>query len=177
MMRASTVLLLTSVVVVGAARAEVIDSQPSGFTVRETRVIAAPPATVWAALVAPAGWWSSDHTFSHDARNLTLSPKVGGFWEESLPSGGGVRHLVVVLVDPPSTLRLEGALGPLQALGVAGHLTFKLAPEGGGTSVTATYDAGGHAAGGMDKLVGPVDGVLDAQLGRLKARVETGATP
>jgi hypothetical protein len=29
----------------------------------------------------------------------------------------------------------------------------------------------------MDKLVGPVDGVLDAQLGRLKARVETGATP
>jgi uncharacterized protein YndB with AHSA1/START domain len=176
-MRAVTLAFLSSLLVASIARAEVVDSQAGGFTVRESRTIAAAPATVWATLVAPAGWWSSDHTFSHDARNLTLSPKVGGFWQESLPNGGGARHLVVVLADPPSTLRLEGALGPLQALGVAAHLTFKLAPEGGGTLITATYDAGGHAAGGLDKLAGPVDGVLDAQLGRLKARVETGAAP
>jgi uncharacterized protein YndB with AHSA1/START domain len=176
-MRAGAVLLLISVLIVGMARAEVLDSQPGGFTVRESRVIAASPAAVWAALVAPSGWWSSEHTFSRDARNLTLSPKVGGFWEESLPSGGGVRHMVVVMADPPSTLRLEGALGPLQALGVAGHLTFKLTPQGGGTAVTATYDAGGHAMGGLDKLAAPVDGVLDAQLGRLKTRVEAGAAP
>jgi uncharacterized protein YndB with AHSA1/START domain len=175
--RTAAVLLLTSALTAGAARAEIIDSQPGGFTVRESRVIAAPPAAVWAALIAPAGWWDSQHTFSQDARNLTLSPRPGGFWQEALPSGGGARHMVVVLVDPPSVLRLEGGLGPLQALGVAGHLTFKLAAQAGGTLVTETYDVGGHAPGGLDKLAGPVNEVLDEQLGRLKSRVETGATP
>lgn len=175
--RTATVLLLTSTIIAGAARAGVIESQPTGFTVRESRVIAAAAATVWAALVAPAAWWSSDHTFSRDARNLTLSPKPGGFWQETLPSGGGVRHMVVVLVDPPSTLRLEGALGPLQALGVAGHLMFKLTPQAAATLVTETYDVGGHAPGGLDKLAGPVNEVLDEQLGRLKSYAETTHAP
>jgi uncharacterized protein YndB with AHSA1/START domain len=166
--------LLTSILIAGAARAEVVDSQPGGFTVRESRVIVAPPAAVWVVLVSPAEWWSSEHTYSHDARNLTLSAKPGGFWQEALQSGGGVRHMVVIMADPPSTLRMDGALGPLQALGVVGHLTFKLAPQGGGTMITETYDVGGHAQGGLDKLAGPVDGVLDEALGRLKARVEAG---
>jgi uncharacterized protein YndB with AHSA1/START domain len=173
MVRAISALLISSILVATGAYAEVIDRQPSGFAVRESRFIAAPATKVWAALVAPAGWWSSDHTFSHDARNLTLSPRPGGFWQETLPSGGGARHMVVVLVDPPSVLRLEGALGPLQAMGVVGHLTFRLTPQADGTSVTETYDAGGHAPGGLDKLADPVDAVLDEQLGRLKAHVES----
>jgi uncharacterized protein YndB with AHSA1/START domain len=174
MNRVTAASVLACLLIAGAARPEVIDSQPSGFTVREGRVIAAPLAKVWAVLVAPASWWDSNHTFSRDARNLTLSPKPGGFWQESLPSGGGARHLVVVFVDPPTTLRLEGALGPLQADGAAGHLTFKLTPQDGGTSITLTYDVGGHAPGGLDKLAALVDGVLDEQLGRLKARAEAG---
>jgi hypothetical protein len=60
---------------------------------------------------------------------------------------------------------------------VAGHLTFKLTAQAGGTLVTETYDVGGHAPGGLDKLAGPVNEVLDEQLGRLKTRVETGAAP
>lgn len=177
MSRVIAMTILTSILIAGAARPEVIDSQPGGFTVRESRVVAAPAAKVWAVLVAPGVWWSSDHTFSRDARNLTLSPKPGGFWLEALPSGGGVRHMVVVFVDPPTTLRLEGALGPLQAYGAAGHLTFKLTPQDGGTAITETYDVGGHAPGGLDKLAGPVNGVLDEQLGRLKARAEAGGAP
>ncbi len=177
MIRLAAVSFLTFVLVAGAARAAVIDSQPGGFTVRESRIVAAPASKVWAVLVAPASWWDPNHTFSRDARNLTLSPRPGGFWQESLPSGGGARHMVVVFVDPPTTLRLEGALGPLQAFGVVGHLTFKLTPQDGGTSVTATYDAGGHAPGGLDKLASPVNEVLDEQLGRLKARAEAGGAP
>jgi uncharacterized protein YndB with AHSA1/START domain len=160
-----------------AARAEVLDSRASGFAVRETRVIAAPIGKVWQGLVKPAAWWSPDHTFSHDARNLTLEARPGGEWLEILPNGGGARHMVVIYAAPPSTLRLEGALGPLQALGVAGHLTFTLADQRGSTLITATYDVGGHSQGGFDEMAAAVDHVLDAQLGRLKTYAETGVTP
>jgi uncharacterized protein YndB with AHSA1/START domain len=177
MARVTAVSLLACLLAVGAARAEVVDSQAGGFTVRESRAVAAPPDKVWAVLLAPGSWWSSDHTFSGDARNLTLSAKPGGLWQEALPNGGGVRHMVVVFLAPPTALRLEGALGPLQALGVAGHLTFKLTPQGDGTAVTETYDVGGHAPGGLDKLAGPVNEVLDEQLGRLKTRAEAGGAP
>ena len=159
------------------SRAEVLDSAVSGFTVRESAVVNAPAQKVWDSLIQPAGWWSSSHTFSGDAHNLTLDPRLGGFWQESLPNGGGVRHMVVVYINPPTTLRLEGALGPLQDFGVAGHLTFKLTTHGATTSIVATYDVGGHSPGGLDKIAGAVDGVLGEQVQRLKVRVETGETP
>jgi uncharacterized protein YndB with AHSA1/START domain len=170
------VLIAGTALAVGAC-AEVVDSQASGFTVRQSRVVAAPARTLWAALIRPGAWWSSNHTFSHDAHNLSLEAKPGGGWFETLPSGGGVRHLVVVNIDPPTLLRLEGALGPLQGLGVTGHLTFSLKAQGEATLITETYDAGGHAPGGLDKLADPVDRVLSEQLERLKTFVETGAVP
>jgi uncharacterized protein YndB with AHSA1/START domain len=161
----------------GAARCEVVDSQADGFTARETATIKSPPQKVWNVLIRPAAWWSAAHTFSHDARNLTLEAKPGGAWMESLPGGGGVRHMVVVYIDPPSTLRLEGALGPMQAMGVVGHLTFTLKPNGGSTDITAVYDAGGHEPGGMTSLAPVVDRVIGEQLAGLKTAVEAGAGP
>ena len=85
-----------------------------------------------------------------------------------------MRHLQVINVQPGRQLRLEGALGPLQAFGVTGHLTLDLKGVLGGTNVTQTYDAGGHAPGGLDQLAAPVDRVLGEQLGRLKRFVESG---
>lgn len=157
-----------------AAAAEVVDSQPDGFTIKETATVAAPPAKVWATLIRPSAWWSSDHTYSHDARNLSLDPKAGGAWSETLP-GGGVRHMAVVYIDPPSVLRLEGALGPLQAMGGSGHMTVTLKPKGEATDVALTYDFGGHTPGGLQAIAPAVDGVLNEQLTRLKSAVETGA--
>lgn len=163
--------------IAGAARAEVVDSQPAGFTVREIVTVNATPEKVWAVLIKPAAWWPSDHTFSHDARNLSLEPRVGGAYTESLPSGGGVRHMVVVYYDPPSMLRMEGALGPMQAMGAMGHLTFTLKPRGPSTEVTAIYDLGGHEVGGMMGLAPVVDRVLGGQVADLKAAVESGKAP
>jgi uncharacterized protein YndB with AHSA1/START domain len=157
-----------------AARSEVVDAQTGGFTVRESVTIAAPPTRVWDALAHVGGWWDPSHTYSGDAANLSIVLRPGGLWQETLPDGGGVRHMVV-LAKPAHLLRLEGALGPLQALGVAGHLTFALEPSGGATTVTQTYDVGGHAPGGLDKLAAPVDRVLTEQLDRLKRYVETGS--
>jgi uncharacterized protein YndB with AHSA1/START domain len=171
------IVILGLIALAGAARGEVIDSQADGFTVRQTATLAASAPAVWGVLIRPAAWWSSDHTFSHDARNLTLDPRPGGEWRESLPSGGGVRHMVVVYVDPPAMLRLEGALGPMQAMGAMGHLTFTLTPHGGTTELSAVYDAVGHEAGGMTGLAPVVDQVLGLQIARLKASVEGGKTP
>lgn len=127
--------------------------------------------------VKPAAWWSPDHTFLHDAGNLSLEARPGGEWRETLSGGGGLTHLVVIYLALLSILRLEGALGTLQVLGVADHPTFSLEDQGAATLTTATYEVGGHENGGFDSMAAAVGHVLDAQLGRLKTYVETGATP
>ena len=176
-MSRTLLLALAACALSGAAAAEVVDSQPGGFTIRETDSIAAPPSKVWATLIQPAAWWPPDHTYSHDARNLTLDPRAGGAWIEALPGGGGVRHMAVVYIDPPRALRLEGALGPLQAMGGSGHMTVTLKPKVEATDVTLTYDFSGHTPGGLQPMAPAVDGVLNEQITRLKTSVEKGPRP
>jgi len=160
--------------IAGPAAAAVVDAQPGGFEVKTTIAIAASPDAVYAALVQPGRWWSSQHTYSHDARNLTLEPLAGGCWCEALPGGGSVQHMRVVYADPGKMLRAVGGLGPLQGMGVQGALTWTLASgPAGGTVVTQAYDVGGYAPGGLAALAPIVDGVLGEQLARLKAYVET----
>ena len=157
-----------------AATAEVLDSQASGFTVRQTVDIAAPPAKVWDALGRVGAWWDPNHTYSQDAHNVSIDLKVGGCWCETFPGGGGARHMVVVFVQPEQTLRAIGAIGPLQAFGATGSMTWILKAQGARTLVSLTYDVGGHAPEGLDKLSAPVDRVLGEQARRLQSYVETG---
>ena len=156
------------------AAAAVVDSQPGGFEVREQVQVAATPAQVYAAIGQVGQWWNSEHTYSGDARNLTLELKPGGCFCEQLKDGGGAKHMGVILVQPSRLVRLEGALGPLAATAGTGHLTFALSPKDAGTSVVLTYDFGGYANGGMGDFSAPVDAVLGGQLDRLKRYVETG---
>jgi uncharacterized protein YndB with AHSA1/START domain len=156
------------------AATAVVDSQPNGFEVREEAQIAAPPAQVYAALGQIGQWWSSDHTYSGDARALSLDLKAGGCFCETLKNGGSIRHMGVILVQPGATVRLEGALGPLATTGGTGHLTIALSAKGAGTDAVLTYDVGGYAKGGIDKWATPVDHVLGEQLDRLKHYAETG---
>ena len=165
--------VLACAMLAGAARAEVTDKSAAGFEVVEKATIAAPMAKVYAAILTPSGWWSSAHTFSGDARNLTLDPAAGCFCEK-LPRGF-VRHMEVVYADGASSVRLSGGLGPMQFTGASGHLGFALKPNGAMTDLTLTYDAGGYAKGGLaETLSAPVDRVLGEQVGRLKKYVETG---
>ncbi len=156
----------------GGANAAVTDKSAAGFEVVETATVAAPPAKVWAALLTPGAWWSSQHSWSGDAKNLSLDLASGCFCER-LPHGS-VRHMTVVFNDGASTLRMFGALGPLQMTGAAGHLSFTLKANGAGTDVTATYDVGGYVKGGIESWSAPVDRVLGEQVSRLKAFLETG---
>jgi uncharacterized protein YndB with AHSA1/START domain len=156
-----------------SARAEVIDATPGGFEVKRTLTINAPPAKVYAAMIAPAGWWN--HTFSGDPRNLYIEPKANGCWCETLPkTRGSVAHMRVIYVEPGSLIRLQGGLGPMQQTGAMGNLTWSVAAKGGATEVTWTYDVGGYMKGGLAPMAGAVDGVFAEQMGRLKSLVETG---
>ena len=157
------------------AHAAVNDAAAGGFSVTETVHIAAPPDKVYPALIQPAQWWSSQHTFSHDAANLSLDAKAGGCWCEKLPDGGSVQHMTVLFVRPGGALRLRGALGPLQGLGVGGALTIELKAAAGGTDLTATYNVGGYLKDGLASWAPPVDGVLSEQFARLKLLVENGS--
>lgn len=164
--------VLTALLLAGPARAEVTDKSAAGFEVTEKAIIAAPPAKVWDALMHPARWWSPEHTWSGDAKNLAFDPS--GCFCETLKRGA-VRHMTIAYSDGGTQLRLFGALGPLQFTGASGHLGVVLKPVGGGTEVTMTYDVGGYAKGGLaETFAAPVDRVLGEQLARLKKTVETG---
>jgi uncharacterized protein YndB with AHSA1/START domain len=166
--------LAAGLAITGAARAEVVDATPGGFQVEEKAEIAAPAARVWDALGRIGAWWSSDHTWSKSAKNLSLRLVPGGCLCETLP-GGGVRHMTVIFSAPPKTVILDGALGPLMNSGASGHLVWRLDAAGGKTTLTQIYYVGGYMKGGLDSLAPAVDHVLGQQLARLKAYVETGA--
>jgi len=157
------------------AMADVTSAGASGFEVREKVHIAAAPDAVYAAVLAPKRWWDPKHTYSGDANRLTLEAKAGGCWCESLPGGGSVEHLEITYLAPGKAVRFRGALGPLQAMGVAGSMTITLAAGDGGTELMLTYTVGGYARDGFEDVSKGVDGVLAAQVARLKKVVETGS--
>lgn len=174
MMRAKlhcAVSLLGAALVTLPAAAEVTQADTHGFVSMHRLAIAAPPEKVWAALIRPSLWWSKDHTYSTSAANLSLDPRPGGCWCERL-AGGGVEHGRVIYADRAKAMRLDAALGPLQAGAVTGRLTFALKAEGQGTVVTITYVVSGLHPAGLDKLAAPVDAVLAAQLPALRTAAE-----
>ncbi|ARS28704.1 SRPBCC family protein [Sphingomonas sp. KC8] len=158
-----------------SARGEVVAATSGGFAVTRTAIIAATPAQTYAALARIGQWWNGEHTYSGKAGNLTLEPRVGGCFCETLPDGGAVEHMRVIFVQPGRLIRLTGALGPLQSEGVAGALTWTIAADGKGTRITQSYVVGGHVRGGADKMAAPVDQVLGEQLDSLKAYLEMSA--
>lgn len=154
------------------AVADVVNSGPTGFTVKTTVRIAASAPRVYEALSTPGDWWSSDHTWSGKASNMRLDPAAGGCFCETLPNGGSVQHGVVVLAEPGKTLRLHGSLGPLQEMGASGALTWALEATGAETTASVTYAVAAYVPGGADKLAAIVDAVMAEQLRRLKAHLE-----
>ena len=170
--------MLACALAIGSAPvfAEVMSVGPSGFAVKHEVAVKAAPGPVYDTLTAKVGsWWNPEHTFSHDARNLAIAAIPGGCFCERLPDGGGVQHMTVVYAGPGKALRMTGALGPLQGLGLAGSMTWDLAKSEAGTKLVVTYGIGGYMAGGFEKIAPIVDGVVGEQVGRLKSFLETGS--
>ncbi|HEY4124286.1 MAG TPA: hypothetical protein VGM36_06705, partial [Rhizomicrobium sp.] len=154
--------------------AAVVDTAPGGFDIQQTVHIAAPPDAVYAALVVPAKWWNSQHTFSQKASNLSLDARGGGCFCENW-ADGSVQHAVVVDAEPSKILRLRGPLGPFQGQGVSSALTFVLKQTGDGTDILLDNSIGGYMKGGFGKWPTLADLMLAEQMTRLKKFIETGS--
>jgi hypothetical protein len=164
--------------VISPAAAEVAAASPSAFLIQAQASVPASPAHSWRALTRVGGWWSSAHTFSGDARRLSLDPRAGGCWCERW-NGQSVEHARVVMVSAHEgvrTLRVVGGLGPLQELGVTGVLTFTIAPDPAGAKIALSYRVSGDAGLGLDAVAPFVDQVLMEQFGRL-VRYAGGGSP
>lgn len=156
--------------------AAVIETAESGFTSRSSVEINASANDVYNTLLQPGSWWNNDHTFSGNAENMTLTAKIGGCLCEQLDQGGFVEHLHVAYVHPGKLLRLRGALGPLQSLGVQGSMTWSITPsENNHAMVQFEYVVGGHSPDGLNIWADPVDFVVSEQLKRLKLLIEQGS--
>lgn len=155
------------------AQAEVVDSTRHGFSIRDTVIVAESPFEVYRHIVKDVGkWWSSAHTWSGRAENLSIDDRAQGCFCEKLENGGSVRHMEVVSASPGSTLRMVGGLGPLQSMAVTGTMTLPLSKSGNGTRVEVTYTVGGYRPGGLGSLAVLVDRVLLEQMIRLKNNIE-----
>ena len=150
------------------AVAEVETAREGFFSTKSVILVEARPAEAWKSLVRVSRWWDPAHTWSGSARNLVLEPRAGGCFCEKLKDGGSVQHARVVFAQPGQTLRLDGALGPLQEMPVTGVLTFTLAPDAGGTRITLTYKVSGALDMDASRLAPLVDQVMSAQFERLR---------
>jgi hypothetical protein len=162
------------------ARAEIAAQTDSGFVVRHVVETNASPDDAWKALVAPAGWWNGDHTFSGDANNLSIDARAGGCFCEVLPGEGekgwldprgGVEHMRVVFVDRAKALRMVGALGPLQSEALLGTLTVTIKPIDGGAQLTWSYVVAGYMRYKREQIVPAVDKMIGEQATRLAEKL------
>jgi len=161
------VIIASALACAAQARAEIVSAGPSGFNLRLVAEVPNPAPVVWASLADIGKWWDPEHTYSGDSRNLTLEPFVRGCFCEKLSLYAGIEHATVIYAQPAKTLRLSGALGPLQDFGVSGVMTWNIEPAGGGSRITLTYNVGGFADRPLADWAPLVDEMLGGQLKRL----------
>lgn len=145
----------------------------TGFVVTVERRVDASRDVLWRAITQLPQWWSSRHTWSGNAANLSVDLRPGGCWCETW-DGGGTMHGTVVHVAPGRLLRFYASLGPLQDRAVTGVLTLSPAVVDGKTVLKLVYRVAGPADVGLAELAPAVDGVLVEQATRLVALAERG---
>jgi hypothetical protein len=166
MIRATAIALAVLLAFPSIVQAKVVAKGATGFVVEHKVEVKTDAKSAYDAFVNVGSWWASSHSFSGDAKNLSIDTKPGGFWGETLPNGGFVKHLDLVHAAPGSMLVFSGGLGPLQFMGVAGSMTVNFKPGKGTTTVTLHYDVGGRDDKNFEDISKAVDGVIAEQFAR-----------
>jgi hypothetical protein len=164
---------LAALLLAATAEAKVTAKSATGFVVEQKAELKTDAKTATDAFLKVGSWWSSDHTYSGDAKNLAIEVKPGGCWCETLPNGGFVQHMTLVN-KAPGILVFAGGLGPLQFMGVAGSMTVNFKTANGTTTVTLRYDVGGRDDKNFEEISKGVDAVLAEQFARYAKYVATG---
>lgn len=176
-MRGFLVGLVLSVGALAApAHAEVRAASASSFIVHGEQLVSASPEQAWRSVGRIGQWWDSAHTYSGDARRMSVQMRAGACFCERW-SGQSVEHARVLMVmeqQGARTVRMSGALGPLQEMGASGVLTITVTSEGEGARIAMDYRVSGDGALGLDAIAPAVDGVLMTQLERLSRYAATG---
>lgn len=155
-----------------AAFAEVSNLGANGFTVSHSLETDDEPFVVYRTMTSHIDeWWSKDHTWTGDASNLYMKVERSGCFCERLPNEGRAEHLRLIYFAPGSELRFDGALGPLQGMGVQGRMIWKIEAAESGSKVTFVYHVFGHPEGGLEAIAPAVDGVIGQQLEGLGNRL------
>ncbi len=179
MIRTATIVLALAMAASGL-RAEVVETTADRFVTRATASVKAPPLATWLALTKPGEWWNSAHSWSGDAKNMSITPQGGGCFCERIPVGdsgnasameGSARHAEVLQAFPMKVLRMRGGFGPLQGEPAIGVLTITLKEVPGGTRLMWEYNVGGPMRYTIAELAPAVDGVMTEQLKRLQAHL------
>ncbi len=175
---ATVLLAALSLLTSPAASGEVVELKADRFVTRDTASVKATPLATWLALTKPAEWWSSQHSWSGDARNMSLTPQGGGCFCERIPVGdsgdssameGSARHAEVLQAFPMRVLRMRGGFGPLQGEPADGVLTITLKEVPNGTRILWEYNVGGAMRYDIKEIAPAVDAVMSEQLKRLQA--------
>lgn len=156
------------------AEAEVKTSADQGFSVLHAAEVLAKPDDVWKRLLAPKDWWNPAHSWSGSTAGFYIDPQAGGCFCElfqekdkdgKLVTKGSVEHMRVIFGQPGKVLRMQGALGPLQAEAVTGTLTVVMEPlkNGAGTKLSFSYVVGGYMRFKTADIAPAVDQVLKEQ--------------
>lgn len=168
------------------AVAELTRTGEDGFVSRHEVVVEATPKEVWLALISPADWWREEHTWSGDSKNLSLTPKAGGCFCETIPEvdepgrftlEGSVEHMRVVQAYPETALRMVGNLGPLQSEPVNAVLTVTITKVDKGTRIVWEYNVGGPMRYEVPVIAKAVDGVMGVQVAALAKPLKVIAMP
>ena len=145
------------------SQAKVVITNDNNFIIEHEVVVPINVKDSYRLLGKPSRWWNAEHTWSGDAKNMSMQLKAGGCFCEQW-NDSSVMHAQVITAQPGAVLRLQGALGPLQDMAVTGVLSFSLKQEHSGTRVQLRYRVRGidsHQLAGLDAAV---DTVLGEQL-------------
>jgi len=182
--------LLLAASIAAPASAEVVKADADGFVTRDKATVEADTKAVWLALISPAKWWNSAHTWSGDSANMSIRPQAGGCFCERIPEDpdsekvtfeGSVEHMRVIQAFPEKVLRMRGGLGPLQSEPATGVLTIAIGEnEDGGSVIVWEYVVGGYMRYEVPVIAKAVDGVMTQQLNGLAdmlGRTDAPSTP
>jgi hypothetical protein len=162
--------LIALIVLASPARAEVVSASSNGFEVRHTVNLVAKPEVAYSSFANVGAWWDNEHTYSGEAKNMSLDLRPGGCFCEKIPkAGGGIEHMRVSYVEPAKRVVLTGALGPLLYEATAGVMDVQVKSTAAGSQLTLNYRAAGFAKGGAEAMAPLVDQVLGEQMKRLRA--------